>query len=93
MRWIAISAPLALIPASGTAGERATELKQAPGIDVVEGQCGACHSLDYIVMNSTFLDAGKWDAEVVKMIKTFGAPINPADAKAITDYLKQNYGQ
>ena len=93
MRWIAIFVPLALIPAPGSAGERAIELKQAPGIDVVEGRCGACHSLDYIVMNSTFLDAGKWDAEVTKMIKAFGAPINPGDAKAITDYLKQNYGQ
>jgi len=93
VRWIAISAPLALIPASGTAGERATELKQAPGIDVVEGQCGACHSLDYIVMNSPFLDAAKWDAEVAKMINAFGAPIDAEDAKTISDYLKQNYGQ
>jgi DMSO/TMAO reductase YedYZ molybdopterin-dependent catalytic subunit len=27
---------------------------------------GACHSLDYIVMNSPFLDAAHWDAEVAK---------------------------
>ena len=92
MRWIAISAPLALIPASAAADEKGVELKQAPGIDVVEGRCGACHSLDYIVMNSPFLDAAKWDAEVAKMIKTFGAPIDPVDAKTISDYLKQNYG-
>jgi hypothetical protein len=26
-------------------------------------------------------------------LKAFGAPINPADAKAIGDYLKQNYGE
>jgi len=44
------------------------------------------------VMNSPFLDAAHWDAEVAKMIKVFGAPIDPADAKAIGDYLKQNYG-
>jgi sulfite dehydrogenase (cytochrome) subunit B len=93
MRWIAIFAPLALVPAPAAAGEKAVELKQAPGVDVVEGRCGACHSLDYIVMNSPFLDAGKWDAEVAKMIKAFGAPIDPEDAKTISDYLKQNYGR
>jgi hypothetical protein len=27
-----------------------------------------------------------------KMINAFGAPIDPADAKTIRDYLKQNYG-
>ena len=31
-------------------------------------------------------------AEVTKMIKAFGAPINDADAKIIADYLKKNYG-
>jgi sulfite dehydrogenase (cytochrome) subunit B len=93
VRWIAIFAPLALIQASAIAGEKTVELKQAPGIDLVKAQCGVCHSLDYIVTNSPFLDAAKWDAEIAKMIKAFGAPINPADAKAIGDYLKQNYGE
>ena len=63
---------------------------QAPGRDVIEGYCGACHSLDYIRMNSPFLGATHWDAEVAKMIKAFGAPIDPADAKIIGDYLKEN---
>ena len=35
---------------------------------------------------------GGWDAEVTKMIKAFGAPIDDADAKVIADYLKKNYG-
>jgi hypothetical protein len=93
MRWIAIFAALSLVPASASADESAVHLKQAPGRDVTEGYCGACHSLDYIVMNSAFLDAVHWDAEVAKMIKAFGAPIDPADAKTIGDYLKQNYGE
>ena len=93
MRWIAISAALAVIPVFASAEEKPTKLKQGPGMDLVEGHCGACHSLDYIVMNSPFLDAAKWDAEVAKMINAFRAPINPADAKTIGDYLKQNYGQ
>jgi hypothetical protein len=44
-------------------------------------------------MNSTFLNAAGWDAEVTKMINAFGAPINPGDAKIIGDYLKANYGK
>ncbi|MGH6811690.1 MAG: cytochrome c [Methylocella sp.] len=93
MRWIAIFAALAFVPASPRAEEQAVRLKQAPGVDLVEGQCGACHSLDYIVMNSPFLDAAHWDAEIAKMINAFGAPIDPADAKTIGDYLKENYGE
>jgi sulfite dehydrogenase (cytochrome) subunit B len=93
MRWIAILAALAFGPASASADETGVHLKQAPGVDVVEGQCGACHSLDYIPMNSPFLDAARWDAEVAKMIKAFGAPIDPADAKTIGAYLKENYGE
>jgi sulfite dehydrogenase (cytochrome) subunit B len=92
VRWTAISAALALLPAFANAEEKPIKLKQSPGVDLVEAQCGACHSLDYIVMNSPFLDAAKWDAEVAKMINAFGAPIGPADAKAIADYLKQKYG-
>ena len=91
--WIAIFAALAFVPAPVSADEPAVHLKQAPGVDVVEGHCGACHSLDYIPMNSPFLDAAHWDAEVAKMIKEFGAPIDPADAKTIGDYLKENYGE
>jgi sulfite dehydrogenase (cytochrome) subunit B len=43
-------------------------------------------------MDLPILDDAHWDAEVAKMIKAFGAPIDPADAKTIGDYLKQNYG-
>ena len=43
-------------------------------------------------MNSPFLNAAGWNAEVTKMIKAMGAPIGDADAKAIADYLAKNYG-
>jgi sulfite dehydrogenase (cytochrome) subunit B len=81
-----------LIAAPAVADEKPIALKQAAGRDVVEANCAACHSLDYIQMNSPFLNASGWDAEVTKMIKVFGAPIDDADAKAISDYLKANYG-
>jgi mono/diheme cytochrome c family protein len=82
----------------GTAGaaaaeEKPVQLKRAPGVEKVEANCAACHSLDYIQMNSPFLNAAGWDAEVTKMIGAFGAPVSLPDAKTIGDYLKANYGQ
>src|SRR5688500_2112913 len=44
------------------------ELADAPGREKA-AQCGACHSLDYIRMNSRFLDLAGWTAVVNKMIK------------------------
>ena len=72
--------------------EEQHQLKKAPGLDQVKAHCQACHSLDYIPMNSPFPNAALWEAEVTKMIKAFGAPINDADAKIIVEYLKNNYG-
>ena len=92
MRIIAIAAVAAALSVPAAAEEKPVALKQAPGLDAVETNCGACHSLDYIQMNSPFPNAALWDAEVTKMIKAFGAPISEADAKAIADYLKKNYG-
>jgi hypothetical protein len=43
-------------------------------------------------MNSPFLNAAGWDATVNKMINALKAPIEPADAKAIKEYLAKNYG-
>ena len=88
---VAMIAAFAGATAAG-AEERPVELKPGPGLDKVEGHCGVCHSLDYIPMNSPFLNAAGWNAEVTKMIKAFGAPIGAADAKAIVDYLAKNYG-
>jgi mono/diheme cytochrome c family protein len=92
MRAIAIILFGALAAAPAAAQEKPVALKRAPGLDKVEAHCGACHSLDYIQMNSPFPNAALWDAEVTKMIKAFGAPIDEADARAIVDYLKANYG-
>jgi sulfite dehydrogenase (cytochrome) subunit B len=80
------------VAVAALAGEKPVQLKNAAGADKVEANCAACHTLDYIPMNSTFLNAAGWDAEVTKMINAFGAPISPDDAKIIGDYLKANYG-
>jgi len=92
MRALIIALAAAAIALPAAAEEKPVELKKAPGLDKVEGNCSGCHSLDYIVMNSPFPNAALWDAEVTKMIKAFGAPISEADAKVIADYLNQNYG-
>ena len=89
---LTLTALAAAFATSSYAEEQPVNLKAAPGLDQVEGNCGACHSLDYIEMNSPFLNAAGWKAEVTKMIKAFGAPISEADAKAIADYLAKNYG-
>ena len=92
MRKILIALAAAMIALPAMAEEKPIDLKKAPGLDKVEGNCGACHSLDYIQMNSPFPNAALWDAEVTKMIKAFGAPITDSDAAEIKDYLKKNYG-
>ena len=68
-----------------------TKLKPGPGLDKVSTLCNICHSLDYITMQPPF-PRGTWTAEVNKMIKVMGAPINEEDAKTIIDYLATNYG-
>ena len=92
MRLTLVAACAGLLAAQAFADEQPIVLKQAPGLEKVESNCAACHSLDYIQMNSPFLNAAAWDAEVTKMIKAFSAPIPDADAKVIGDYLKANYG-
>lgn len=75
------------------AGEEKVKLTEAPGVDKVRQNCVACHSLDYIPLNSPFLDHKAWEATVAKMAKAYGAPIKPEDAGPIAEYLAKNYGK
>ena len=75
------------------AAEQRIVLKEGAGREKVEANCASCHSIDYILGNSPFMNRQIWDAEVTKMIKAFGAPISDADAKEIAEYLTRNYGQ
>jgi hypothetical protein len=87
-----LSSALILVASAAHADETAVTLKDAPGRDAVMNNCAACHSLDYIQMNSPFPDQKLWEAEVTKMIKVYGAPVDEVDAKTIIDYLSRNYG-
>jgi hypothetical protein len=93
MRIGLLAAAVALLQcAAAYAGEQPVPLNDAPGHDVVENNCAACHSLDYPRTNAPFMDRKTWQGEVDKMINVFGAPIASDDAKAIIDYLTKNYG-
>lgn len=48
--------------------------------------CGICHSLTYITSQPP-LSRDAWAAEVHKMVERYGAPIDTANARKITDYL------
>ena len=85
--------PLALLAAgSALAQESKLTLKDAPGRDKAQA-CVACHSVDYIPMNSRFLDKAGWTATTNKMINAYGAQIPKEDVDAIAAYLAAQYGK
>ncbi len=71
------------------APEETVKLTPGPNVHVAETYCSVCHSYEYILTQPRGPGFGRdfWRAEVTKMIKVFGAPINEADASAIVDYL------
>jgi mono/diheme cytochrome c family protein len=73
--------------------EETATFKPGPNLDVVQGNCGACHSSDYIMTQPRGPKFGKdfWQAEVTKMITVFGAPIEAGDVPKIVDYLAATY--
>ena len=83
---------LALFPASpAMAQQSASGLKPGPDEEVVSANCSACHTLDYIRMNSVFVTPAGWKTEVTKMRQAFGAPIEDESANVIVRYLSENY--
>jgi mono/diheme cytochrome c family protein len=93
VRAIAFSALLAAATAADAADEGDVKLADGPGKDLVLVHCAVCHSLDYIPMNSPFLDRKGWEASVNKMVKVMGAPVPPEDVPRIVDYLATRYGK
>ncbi|MBP0596215.1 cytochrome c [Paraburkholderia sp. LEh10] len=90
---VATALSLGLILIDSTAAQESkVMLKEGSGKDKAM-QCVTCHSLDYIQMNSPFLDKAGWNASVAKMINAFGAPIPKEDVEIIVNYLVQNYGK
>ena len=67
--------------------------KPGPNLEVVQNSCTACHSADYVQTQprGPKFKEDFWRAEVTKMIKVYGAPIDQADVGKIVDYLTQTY--
>jgi mono/diheme cytochrome c family protein len=72
--------------------EETSALKPGPNLEVAQNNCTACHSTDYI-KTQPIMKSKKdfWQAEVVKMIKVYGAPIDEADVPKIVEYLSSTY--
>ena len=71
----------------------AVAFKPGPNLETVQNNCTACHSADYVQTQprGAKFKEDFWRAEVTKMIKVYGAPIDEADIGKIVDYLTQTY--
>ncbi|WP_076866717.1 SorB family sulfite dehydrogenase c-type cytochrome subunit [Bradyrhizobium mercantei] len=80
-------------PVNYTLPEETAAFKPGPNLDVVQSNCTGCHSADYIKTQPQGEKFKKdfWQAEVTKMIKVYGAPIDQADVGKIVDYLSATY--
>ena len=73
--------------------DETADFKPGPNLDVVKANCAACHSADYVQTQPRGEKFKKdfWQAEVTKMIKVYGAPIDDADVPRIVEYLATTY--
>jgi mono/diheme cytochrome c family protein len=80
-------------PVSYTLPDETAAFKPGPNLEVVQNNCTGCHSADYISTQPRGPKFKKdfWQAEVTKMIKVYGAPIDDADVGRIVDYLAATY--
>jgi len=80
-------------PISYTLPDETAAFKPGPNLEVVQNNCTACHSADYVSTQPRGPKFKKdfWQAELTKMIKLYGAPIDGADVGKIVDYLAATY--
>ena len=80
-------------PVAYTLPEETAAFKPGSNLEVVQNNCTACHSADYVKTQPRGEKFKKdfWAAEVTKMIKVYGAPIEDTDVGKIVDYLTANY--
>ncbi len=86
---VAATSGIAAKPMSYTLPEETAQFKPGPNLETVQANCSACHSADYIHTQPRGEKFKKdfWQAEVTKMIKVYGAPIEEADVGKIVEYL------
>jgi mono/diheme cytochrome c family protein len=68
------------------------QFKPGPAADLATAKCATCHSAAYVYVQPP-LNRTQWTAEVTKMKKAYGAPIDDADIPALVDYLLTQNGR
>ncbi|HIP19114.1 MAG TPA: sulfite:cytochrome C oxidoreductase subunit B [Sulfurovum sp.] len=97
MKKIILTTFTAMIPLMAQVKEKvevpyvAFPIKMGEGFDAVQANCLMCHSFGYII-NQGKQSRKFWRGKVDKMIVHFKAPISDKDAKIVTDYLFEHYG-
>ncbi len=84
---------VAAAPVSYKLPDETAAFKPGPNLDVVKNNCTSCHSADYVSTQPRGPKYKKdfWQAEVTKMIKVYGAPIDETDVPKIVEYLAATY--
>ena len=85
--------PASAAPVGYKLPDETATLKPGPNLEAAQNNCTACHSADYLQTQPRGPKFKKdfWQAEVTKMIKVYGAPIDDADVPKIVDYLTATY--
>ena len=80
-------------PVSYKLPDETAAFKPGANLETVQNNCTACHSADYIKTQprGEKFKRDFWQAEVTKMIKVYGAPIDEKDAGKIVEYLAATY--
>jgi cytochrome c551/c552 len=63
-----------------------------PGYGIAMQKCAICHSADYVSYQPPGLSLAQWTAEMKKMQRAYGAPIDDAEVEQLGAYLAVAYG-
>jgi sulfite dehydrogenase (cytochrome) subunit B len=80
-------------PVSYALPDETAAFKPGRNLEAVQNNCTGCHSADYIQTQprGPKFKQDFWAAEVTKMVKVYGAPIDQADVPKIVEYLAATY--
>ena len=65
--------------------------RTGPGVEIANGQCLVCHSVEYVATQPP-LPRAFWTAAVKKMREKYGAAIPEEQVESLLDYLAAHYG-
>jgi hypothetical protein len=87
--WRILTCLGAILLAMSAQAQDNVTLKAGPGLDLVERYCNVCHSLDYLPMNSRFLNRQGWQTEVNKMITSYVRRLGPPMPRSSSTTLRR----